>query len=276
MTKQTYRLFDLFIFTIIACVVESVNIFIFNFFKMNIGQYSFSQVYTLSFALVLGMIAIYRWNYYGLVVAPISGLVSVFVRSILQQEVTVNLYLAHTVGNLGLAICLLFFYKRDKKQMREHLGMMYIYYLSGFLTVEVVRSLCQIGSANYWSLLLNYVAFDLLNLVFGAVVFFIALKQKDFVVDMNTYLSEMNELSSVLSGQPIVSKNKNIVVEEIAQQGEVNEAALLDGGVVSNEQLKKLAEYRKSLEKRDSVFDEENKELQEYRKSKEASRHGRS
>lgn len=273
MTKQNYRLFDLLIFTAIACVVECANVLLFNLMKFNVGKYTFSQVYTLSFALVLGMIAIYRWNAYGLVVAPIAGICSILCRQFLGQDVTMNLWLSYSVGNLGLVVCLLFFHKRDKDKLRDNKGMMLLYYLSGFLTVEVVRAVCQIGSADYWILLLNYVSFDLLNILAGAGVLFIALRQNGLVVDMNLYLIHLQESQKKVTGKEFASSNPNINMEELAEADEVNEAAILDGGTLSTEDLKKMEEDRRKFENRESKFDQENKEFEAYRKAKEA-KHG--
>lgn len=275
MTKNTYRLLDVFIFTIIASAIEAINVTIFNVFKVSLGKYTFNQLYTLSFAVLLGIIATYRWNQYGLIVAPVAGFVSVFTRSALNQTVTMQLYLSQSIGNLGIAIGLLFFLKIDKKKMRESLGKMYLYYFACYFTVEILRSLCQIGQADYWYLLLNTFAFDLINIVFGAIVYLIALKQKDFVTDMNTYLSEMNDLKSKLSGQMSISKNDSISVEEITDRNDtVNEAALLDGGVLSTSDLKQLQDNRRKFENKTTFFDKENEELKKYRLDKEAKKHG--
>lgn len=272
---KSYEAFDLFIFSLIACVVEGLNVFVFNMMTIKIGDFYFNQVYTLSFAALLGMIAIFRWNAHGLIVAPLAGLTSVLVRFFLHQEVSINLWLAFTIGYFALAVCLLFFYKRDKAELRKDKGLMIFYYFAGYLSLEVVRSLCQIGVANYWVLLLDYIAFDLINIVFGFLVYLIALRQDSLVVDMNLYLLHLHDLSEKLGGQDIVSKNININVEELAEADEINEAAVLDGGTLSNEDLKMMEDYRRKVEHRETKYDRENKELESYRKEKEAATHGR-
>lgn len=274
MNKTNYKIFDLFIFTLIASAVEGINVYAFNMFKINVNGYSFSQIYSLSFSCLLGMIAIFRWNAAGLVVAPVSGAVSVAVRLFLGQSVTVNLWLAYTLGYLGLAICLLFFVKVKKEDMLKEKGLMIMYYFSGYIVVELLKSLCQIGVADYWKLLVNYIAFDLFNIVIGLLVFWVAIKQKSLVVDMNSYLDEIHTIKGKLGGQDIVSKNININVEELAEADEINEAAILDGGTLSNEDLRRMEANRRKFENRVSKFDEENQELREYQKSKEAKKHG--
>lgn len=272
---------DLAVFTLIACAVEAVNVFAFNLMKVNIGKFQFNQVYTLSFAALLGMIAIYRWNAYGLVVAPLAGVASVLARTVLKQNVTYNLWLSFSLGYLGLAVCLLFFYKReggklilkDKDRLREDKANMILYYLAGYLSVEAVRSLCQIGSADYWLLLLNYIAFDLINILFGLGVLLIALKQDGLVVDMDSYLLHLSDIRKKVAGQEFASKNININVEELAEADEINEAAILDGGTLSTEDLKKMEDNRRRFENRHTKYDDENEEFDCYRKSKEA-KHG--
>ncbi len=273
MTKQNYRLFDLAVFTLIACVVEGINVLVFNLMKVQVGKYSLNQVYTLSFACMLGMIAIYRWNAYGLFVAPLAGIVSICCRMFLQQSVTTNLWLSFSIGYLGLATCLLFFYKKDKDKLRQDKGKMILYYLAGFLSVEVVRAFCQIGAEDYWLLLLNYVSFDMINIVFGGLVFYIALRQEGLVVDMESYLRHMKNAQQKVAGQEFASKNININVEELAEADEINEAAILDGGTLSTEDLKKMEDNRRKFENRQTKFDQENQELEAYRKAKEA-KHG--
>ena len=242
---------------------------------IKIGEFYFNQIYTLSFAALLGMIAIFRWNAHGLIVAPLAGLTSVLVRFSLHQEVSVNLWLAFSVGYFALAVCLLFFHKRDKTELRKDKGMMIFYYFAGYLSLEVVRALCQIGVANYWVLLLDYVAFDLINIVFSFLVFLIALKQDSLIVDMNLYLEHLHDITEKLGGQDVVSRNININVEELAEADEINEAAILDGGTLSREDLKMMEAYRRKFEHRESKYDRENEELESYRKEKEAATHGR-
>jgi hypothetical protein len=152
--------------------------------------------------------------------------------------------------------------------------MMIFYYFAGYLSLEVVRALCQIGVANYWVLLLDYVAFDLINIVFSFLVFLIALKQDSLIVDMNLYLEHLHDITEKLGGQDVVSRNININVEELAEADEINEAAILDGGTLSREDLKMMEAYRRKFEHRESKYDRENEELESYRKEKEAATHG--
>ena len=257
MSKQTYRILDLSLFTLIAAATEAVNTYAFVHFQVTI--------YTVSWALALGLIALFRWNAYGLVVAPIAGIVSVLVRVGMNgQQATTGLWLAMSVGNLGIAASLLFFLKGGKAKLRENPGRMVLYYVTGYLSAEVLRSICQLGSGlSFSSILLQYFAYDLLNLALGGLLFFIACRQENLVVDMEEYLRKVK--SPTIEE---VKQQENYTVEELADADEINDAALLDGGTLSDKDLSKMEEDRRRCEGRKSRFDLEKEQLASFTNKK--------
>lgn len=107
MSKKTYEIVDLAVMALLAALLEGLNVFAFT-------QFGIVATYSISVAAVFGMIAIYRWNYAGLPVAVIGGLGGLLVRLMLGQTMTTGLWLAYTVGYLALAVCPLWFLKKDK------------------------------------------------------------------------------------------------------------------------------------------------------------------
>lgn len=258
MSKEKYRFLDLFIFTTLSVLIEVVNIIAFNLFK--------TQYYTLSFAVAFGVIAIYRWNALGLIVPFITGLAGVFVRGMFGQDTTINLWLAQSFGYLALSICLLFFKNKNKREINKNTGYMIGYYLAGYLAVEIARALFQIGNMEFYKAAILYFSLDLLNIVFNGVAFIIALKQKNFVVDMNCYLEDINQKSS----EALIRKETEdyLSLEELADKDEISDIALLDGGMLDEDDLKKLQADRRKIENNPSVFDKENEEYEDYIKEK--------
>ncbi|MDD6240008.1 MAG: hypothetical protein PUA93_00280 [Eubacteriales bacterium] len=250
MSKQTYRIVDLALFTLIAAIVEAVNTYAFVHFKVTI--------YSISLSLCLGLIALFRWNAYGLIVAPIAGIVSVVVRTTLNgQSATTGLWLAMSIGNLGIGTSLLYFLHGKKDEVRNSPWKMALYYVTGFLSAEVLRSICQLGSGvNFGTVMLTYFAYDLLNLAFGGLVFFIACRQQNLVVDMNEYLRKLHAPT-----MQELKEESNYTVEELAEADEVNDAALLDGGTLSDKDLAKMEADRRKFGGRQSKFDKENEQL---------------
>jgi hypothetical protein len=95
MSVKTYEALDLVLFGGIAILLEVVNFYAFT---------QFTGAYYLSFSLVLGLIAIFRWNAWGLLIAPLSGLGVLLLRMGLGGVVTPTLWLTYTLSYLGLAV----------------------------------------------------------------------------------------------------------------------------------------------------------------------------
>lgn len=266
MSKQTFEALDLLIFTAITAVFEAINVWAFQFFGSN-------AVYYISIAAAMGMIAVFRWNYLGLVVAPVAGAAGVFVRNLMAPDkVTMNLWLAMTIGYLGLSVCLLFFIKKSKKELRDSIPWMILYYLSGYAAVEVIRALCQIGNGEFFTIAWQYFSLDLLNVAFGAALFFIARKQQNLVVDMNQYLIDLHNHADFQDVEAI-KKSSRYTVQELAEDDEINDAALLEGSTLSQDDLKKLEADRRRIEGKKSKYEREREEKASYLKHKGEGKH---
>ena len=100
-------------------------------------------------------------------------------------------------------------------------------------------------------------------------MFFLAYAQKTLVVDMNGYLARTAKEKKELSEARKAKKaNPKINYEELASGSEINEAALLDGGTLSTEDLRELERNRREIEGEKSRFDQENEALRQYQESK--------
>ena len=253
MSKNAYEFLDLLVLTVIAAVAECVDVYAFTKFG--------SQVYALSIACVMGMIAIYRWNAFGLVVPVTAGAAGVATRMLLGQSTTLGLWLAFTVGYLGLGVCFLWFLKKDKSTLRQDPLFKFGYYFSGYAAVELVRAACQSGDGSFWTIAFLYYVTDLLNVIFGLVLWLIAIHQDNIVVDMNAYLLHLHSAPAIARAE----KQNQLTLEEMAEADDVNEAALLDGGTLSAEDLHRMDEPLKKAQHQVSRFDQENQAIEAYR-----------
>lgn len=269
MSKQKFEFLDLLFLSILSIATEVIFTLAFNAVNVKVGNNTLGQILTLSFSALIGMIAIYRWNQFGLVVAPLGGIASLITRMVFKQQLSVQLWLYYSVSYLGLISCFLFIRKKDKTKFRKDIGMMILYYFIGFLSVEVVRAIVLIGSENYWTLTLNLLSYDLINVFVSFLIYLVTLKQEGLVVDMNQYLVDMKNIQTKI-------KNKDdICYEELAEGNQINEAAILDGGTLSTEDLKKMEDERRKIEGRHTAFDEENEQLMAYKKKREALKNGK-
>ena len=257
MSFRTYRALDLLLLAVIACVCDAATVFTFN---------AFSQFYAISVAAVVGYLAIVRWNAYGLFVAPAGGAAALGMRLLLHKPVTTTQWLAYTLGFLGLAVCLLFFSKASKKDVLSNRYKVIGVFALGYLAVDVLRVLFQIGTANFLTAVIVYIAWDLINVLFGALVLLLASKQPNLVVDMKSYLLNLSKKpASALEGESLKESKLSQLTDS---NGEVNEPALLDGGMLSAEDLHAMDAPLKKSQGAQSRFDRENEALAEYRKSK--------
>ncbi len=264
MSKNSYQILDLAALTLIATAAEAVDVFVFHAFN--------SLVYSLTVAAVLGMIAIYRWNYWGLFIAPVAGAAGCLTRVVLGMSVTPGTWLAYTVGYLGLAICPVWFLFKGKDNLNKDWLFKLGYYFSGYLAIELLRAACQIGSAEFWSAATSYFLFDLFNVGLGLLIWIVACVQKGLVVDMNDYLlHKVDAPSSALAREEI--KNQYQLEEMTTSNNALNDAALLDGGTLSTEQLRQMdMRLRKEQKSGPTEFEKQQKQLNEYQ---EREQHGK-
>lgn len=261
MSLRRYEAFDLGALTLIAAVLEALNTYAFFAFGT-------SATFTLSIAAAVGMLAIFRWNLPGVVVAPIAGLASLLVRLLVGEEVTINLWIGYTVGYLGLAACLLWFKFLPKEDIRKKWLYLAGFAITGYLAIDVVRTLSYLGSDYFLQAARFYFSWDLFNCLFAFFILLIASKQANLLVDMKEYVSKIaNNPNSAIARQEQNEKNKLEGMSESSY--DLNEAALLDGGTLSPEELKALQAPFDKERGKTSIFDEENKALKEYRDSKE-------
>lgn len=134
--------------------------------------------------------------------------------------------------------------------------------------MEVGRALCQLASIDFFVAAGNYFLLDLLNVLFGLVAFFVASRQPNMVVDMNDYLVAMHSVPSSAYEHQNAAKGESL--ESLADSNdEVSDIALLDGGTMSDEDLRALSQtFNRHQGKKTSRFVAEQKALADYNDSK--------
>ena len=260
MSKATFEAIDLIIFTIISAVLEAGILLAYKAF-------GYMEGYIVSFAVTLGLISIFRWNWHGIVVPLVTGIVSVFIGGIYD----LGLVLSNTLGYLFLLPVLFWFKKKDKKTISKDIGFLLGYFFSGYISVEIGRTLCQLidvrDIAKLGTILYSYFVIDLLNIGIGLLVFFIACKQKNLVVDMNSYLIELH--TKPASADAREEKKDYLSLESMCDDiSEVNDIALLDGGTLSENDLKLLNDTYSKHTNTKSKYYKEQEAISQYQKSR--------
>lgn len=177
-----YRGIDLFLLSLITCAAELINIIV-------LKRFFQGELFTLSIAVPMSLIAMQRWNAYGAIVAAASGLAYCVANNGAAQS-----YAAYILGNLFVLICLLWYLKGGKKKIEESKGLQFLFALSGFLAVEVGRTLVAfIFEKEILSIFLTYIVSDSLNIVIGIVIVMVAAAQKGLFTDQLGYLRAIAE-----------------------------------------------------------------------------------
>lgn len=266
MSKRQFEVLDLFFFSFIGALVECINLWAFS---------KFNGMFYISFAVVLGLIAMVRWNGWGIFVTIVTGASSVIYDLVVNGNVSTSWILANTIGYLPILFNLFWFKGMRKKPQGKDYGYIIGYVITGFLLAEVGRSLCYIGgTTDIQVVLLRYFAYDLINIVIGILIYILACRQKDLVTDMNSYLIRTHtgtEESRVRNEQENYQS-----LEEMAEADEVSDIALLDGGTLSTEDLRVMNETKKKMEGKKSKYDVENEAIEKYQDSKKKSKFGKS
>lgn len=260
MTKKKFKILDILFFTLICSITECVNIWLFNQF----GNY---QVFTLSFVPVLGMIAIFRWNAWGIITPTISAVAGIVMRLILKQTVATSYIVAYVLSFFALLVCLVLFKNNDKANILSNKKFFFSYYFAGYAALEISKAVIQaIAVGGFSTLVIKYFSYDLLNITFNFIVFYIACKQGSLVVDMEDYLIKMNKDPS--SARMRKETNNYISLEQIADKNsDVSDIALLDGGTLSESQLKAMSETYGEMENKESFFRKEKTFIENQKQS---------
>lgn len=263
MSIRQFRILDLGVLSVIAFILEAVNTYAFIAFGA-------AATFSLSVAAVVGMIAIFRWNVPGIVVGPIGGLGSLVVYQLNNQSPSLNMWLAFTVGYLGLAACLIFFRFLKKEMIKKKWYLLLAYAVGGYLAVDVVRTLCYIGSGYIGDAAASYFSWDLLNMLFAFIILVIANKQRNFLIDMKEYLMlAATAPASALEREEQARKDK---LKEISDSNQdLNDIALLDGGTLSKDDLRELEKPFRRAQRggEPSFYEKQNEALAAYQEGKD-------
>lgn len=249
MSLKKYRLIDLSRLLGLALLVEIATALVFYYTKL--------PRFYISITAIVVRIARIRWNAIGLAIGPIAGVIGQMLRSLLRGEYPYYGFLITTIPYLFLAICLLFFSKEGFKKKREgNFGYLTLYALSGYLSLEAGQLLCEIGNTSYYSQIGLQRGADLIQILVGIVIFFAAYRQGTILRDRKTRFLEKKKQNETARRRE--EKFDYYRLEERAEGNDVNDAALLEGGTLSTEDLKKRESDRRKIENRKSFFDKEN------------------
>ncbi len=235
MSKDTFKMIDLAIFSIIAMILEVVIYYSSQAFKMEMPVF-------VSFTIVLSLIAIFRWGIAGTIVCIVGGLTSAFVQNI-SSGAQFNLFLIYGVGNAFVAIAYLLLIKDGRKRISSNTGFLFIYELVGYISVISGRSLLGVllYRGSFTDYLLAFIGPECLGVLLGTIVLIIANKPNGILVEMNEYIVKVHEeMKEDKLHLRAIKDSDRYDVSDVTKKDMINDASLLDGGNLNQNQLDEL------------------------------------
>ena len=240
MSLKKYKAVDLLVFTILAAIFELLCYYV----TTNVDDF---QVIFLSYSIVLSLISIFRWGLIGSIVVFVGGIAS----CIISSESNYTHYFAYGIGSvIGVVlVALLFQYLIGREKLKKYPILLYVYLIVDFVVVIFIRCLIvSLFNINNFSEVLisslkNQFVMQSMCLVISLVILLIAnRKNGDMVVEMKSYIKKVQDYQKLGGLKEIKESPKFNHDKPLTAPDEMDEAYILDGGQLSNKELKELDE----------------------------------
>ena len=240
MKLSKYKTIDILVFTILAVVFELLCYYV----STNINDF---KIIFLSYSIVLSLICVFRWGLIGSVVVVVGGIAN----CIISTEAKLSHYMAYSVGSLigVVLVALLFQYLIGREKLKKYPILLFVYLVIDYITVVFFR--CLIVSLfdinNFKDVLVgslrNQLVMQSMCLVISIVILAIAnRKNGDMVVEMKSYIKRVQDYQKLGGLKEIKESPKFNQDKPLTEPDEMDEAYILDGGQLSNKELKELEE----------------------------------
>lgn len=202
MNKNKFIAIDIGMMFFITIAIE-VGLYIFAK-NIDIFQSGFTLTFVVNLYLSISLLVMYRWNKLGVLFAFLSTIVYLLISLVIlpvKTYTSIEIFetcLVYFGGVLFFGLNLIWFKIIDKEKLRSRKTWTILYVITGFILAVLGRSLVasiiqlvQQIEFNPVSIFLVHLSHEMLNIVFGIVMFLLIRNQKELFVDMNTYLLYM-------------------------------------------------------------------------------------
>lgn len=240
MSKDTFKMIDITIFSIIAIILE-IAIY---FGSQAVNSVSNLMPVFVSFSIILSLISIYRWGVIGSLVCVCGGLASAFAQQSSTGTFELNLYLIYGIGNACVGLSYILLLKGGRKKISSRMIYLVGYELFGYLAVIIGRSIIilLIMHNSFTDNLLAFVGPECMGFVIGMLVLNIANKPNGVLVEMNEYIKSVHDemREDKLHLKAIKESDSYDAISDVTKKSMINDASLLDGGNLNQNQLDEL------------------------------------
>lgn len=179
-SRNQYIVVDMILLTLLTCLLEWAGRIALDVFP--------GELFTISLVLPMTLIAMMRHGTLGVLVAALGGLTYCILNSAAW-----DVYLIYILGNSMIAVNLVWFGKPGKERIRQSPGMIVMYVLSGYLLMNLGRSLLAfvMGYTPFLATTVRYFTTDTLSAVMAVIIVLIARKQDGVFEDQMRYLERL-------------------------------------------------------------------------------------
>lgn len=240
MSFKKYKTVDILVFTLLAVVFELLCYYV----STNVDDF---KIIFLSYSIVLSLICIFRWGLIGSVVAFAGGIAS----CVISSQANYTHYIAYGIGSVvGVIVtALLFQHLIGREKLKKFPILLFVYLIVDFVVVIFFRcliiSLFDINNfkENLINSLRNQFVMQSMCLVISLVILIVAnRKNGDMVVEMKSYIKNVQDYQKLGGLKEIKESPKFNFDKPLTEPDEMDEAYILDGGQLSNKELKELDE----------------------------------
>ena len=238
MSLKRYKIVDILVFVALAFIFELLN------YYASTKLDDFKLVF-LSYSVVLSIICVYRWGLIGTIVSFAGGIGA----CIAASNLTLPQYVAYGFGNLlGVFLPSILFLKViGRKIMDKQKWITFSYFVLSFILVIVFRCLIVgfFEINNFGSIFLNslknQIIMQSMSFVISALILVVAnRKNGDMLVEMVSYIKNVQDRQKLGGLKEIKESPKFNFDKPLTEPDEMDEAYILDGGQLSNKELKEL------------------------------------
>lgn len=178
---RQYRAMDLFLFTALLCICETLII-------LGATRWFTGEPYTLSITPAVTAIVMVRWGGFAAIPAVLGAFVFCLV-----SGATLPQYIIYCVGNLAALVLTQFLYRIEWKRLHESVLLTLLYGLLTAVLMQLGRGLLALVMGNSLALCVGFITTDTLSVLFAVLIVWITRRLDGVLEEQKHYLKRVAE-----------------------------------------------------------------------------------
>lgn len=178
-TFRQYRTMDLFLFTALLCICETL-------ITLGATRWFTGEPYTLSITPAVTAIVMVRWGGFAAIPAVLGAFVFCLV-----SGATLPQYIIYCVGNLAALVLTQVLCRLGWKRLHENVLFAMLYGLMTALTMQLGRFLIALVMGNSLSLCAGFITTDTLSILFSVLIVWITRRLDGVLEEQKHYLKRV-------------------------------------------------------------------------------------